>query len=173
MHRKFRKHQQIEKYAVQNLHKKTAEVFWGEIIMWRTRYETEQLIANMYPHCYMKNATKTHITCMFFLTHNTDETISSFKRLSANLCGFYRFHSCSVMLLSPKNTWVVFCIIWGGFLFVFLTCFIQLPLGIACSYSIFIFADVFLSHSVFDFSGPPYFGPGFIFALCCQLCVHK
>lgn len=29
MHRKFRKHQQIEKYFVQNLHKKTAEVFLG------------------------------------------------------------------------------------------------------------------------------------------------
>lgn len=98
--------------------KKLQKCFWGETIMWRTRYETEQLIANMYPHCYMKNATKTHITCMFFLTHNTDETISSFKRLSANLCGFYLFHSCSVKLLSPKNTWVVFCIIW-----VFLFCF--------------------------------------------------
>lgn len=88
--------------------KKLQKCFWGETIMWRTRYETEQLIANMYPHCYMKNATKTHITCMFFLTHNTDETISSFKRLSANLCGFYLFHSCSVKLLSPKNTCVLY-----------------------------------------------------------------
>lgn len=64
-------------------------------------------------------------------------------------------------------------VLFEFFCFVFLTCFIQLPLGIASSYSIFIFADVFLSHSVFDFSGPPYFGPGFIFALCCRLCVHK
>lgn len=126
----------------------------------------------MYPHCYMKNATKTHITCMFFLTHNTDETISSFKRLSANLCGFYLFHSCSASYYLQKTLELCF-VLFEFFCFVFLTCFIQLPLGIASSYSIFIFADVFLSHSVFDFSGPPYFGPGFIFALCCRLCVHK
>lgn len=78
-------HSKTKGKKTQNVQNAT-EVFLGdnnmleELPKWQAN--SKWLIANICLQCYMNYAIKTHITCIFFLPNNTDESSASIKPVS-------------------------------------------------------------------------------------------